>query len=179
MTKFDFVATALHGVTEPPEPWKRAISIMNRDIGELIGELYVERHFKHEAKERMDTMIQNLLKSYDHSIRELDWMGEQTREKALEKLWKINTKIGFPDKWTDYSELEIVEHSLITNTRNAANFSNYKAVSELDKPVDKSKWHMNPQTVNGKHSAWTITPPIPNLLSFLTPLTTTATTTTQ
>ena len=127
----------------------------------------------------MDTMIQNLLKSYDQSIRELDWIGEQTREKALEKLWKINTKIGFPDKWTDYSELEIVEHSLITNTRNAANFSNYKAVSELDKPVDKSKWHMNPQTVNGKHSAWTITPPIPNLLSFLTPLATTATTTTQ
>ena len=153
MTKFDFVATALHGVTEPPEPWKRAISIMNRDIGELIGELYVERHFKHEAKERMDTMIQNLLKSYDHSIRELDWMGEQTREKALEKLWKINTKIGFPDKWTDYSELEIVEHSLITNTRNAANFSNYMMRSELDKPIDKSKWKMTPQTVNGKHLA--------------------------
>ena len=80
MTRFDFIA-ALYGLAEPSEPWKRAISFMNKDIGELIGELYVERHFKHESKERMDTMIQNLLKSYDQSIRVIPqnyvWHGKR------------------------------------------------------------------------------------------------------
>src|SRR5665811_1000431 len=100
---FGFYRQGLSGVSEPRPLWQRAVSSINGNMGELLGQLYVERHFQPEAKERMDTMIQNLIKAYEKSINELDWMSDETRQQALIKLSKFNTKIGYPDHWRDYS----------------------------------------------------------------------------
>jgi predicted metalloendopeptidase len=117
-------------------------------MGELLGQLYVEKHFTAQAKSRMQEMIANLIEAYRQSITGLDWMSEETRQQALEKLSKFNSKIGYPDNWRDYSKLEIAAGDLVGNLKRATAFEYQRNLNKLDRPVDKSEWLMTPQTVN-------------------------------
>jgi len=149
---FDFFQAGLSGVSEPRPRWKRAVASINNNMGELLGQLYVDRHFQPEAKARMDTMIQNLIKAYEKSITELDWMSEETKQQALVKLSKFTPKIGYPDNWRNYSQMEIFAGDLVGNLKSAAKFENNRNLNKLDAPVDKDEWYMNPQTVNAYYN---------------------------
>ena len=149
---FDFFRKGLSGVDEQEPRWKRAVDSVNEDMGELLGQLYVEKYFQAESKARMDTMIKNLVKAYEVSILGLEWMSEETQQQALDKLHKFTPKIGYPDKWIDYTKLEVVDGDLITNIKSARNFAYNREIDKLDKPVDKSEWGMTPQTVNAYYN---------------------------
>jgi len=145
---FDFFSKALRGREEQRPRWKRAIGSVNANLGELLGQLYVEKHFPAAAKTRMRTMVNYLLLAYEESIRNLDWMSEETKSEALEKLSKFTPVIGYPDKWRDYSELQISADELVGNVRRARTFEHYRSVGKLGSPVDRSEWFMAPQQVN-------------------------------
>jgi endothelin-converting enzyme/putative endopeptidase len=152
---FDFYRAGLQGIDEPRPLWRRAVNATNGNLGELLGQLYVEEYFKQESKARMQSMIDNLLKAYGQSISELEWMGEETRQQALDKLSKFKTKIGYPDKWRDYSKLNIVAGDLVGNIKRSDVFETNRILDKLDKPVDKTEWGMTPQTVNAYYRpAW-------------------------
>jgi putative endopeptidase len=121
-------------------------------LGEAVGELYVAQHFKPEAKERMNELVQNLLKAFDKSIDELSWMTAETKIKAKEKLAKINTKIAYPDVWRDYSTLVVLPGDLIGNVKRAAQFEHRRQINKLGKPIDRNEWGMTPQTVNAYYN---------------------------
>jgi len=152
-TRFSFFNVTLRGQKEQQERWKRAISSVNRNLGELLGQLYVEEHFPPEAKARMETMVSNLILAYEESINNLDWMSDETKEKALEKLSKFSPKIGYPDKWRDYSVLQIAEDDLVGNIIRSRAFAHYRQIDKLGKPIDRDEWFMSPQTVNAYYSA--------------------------
>ncbi len=149
---FNFFTKGLRGVDEPEPRWQRAVDSVNGNMGELLGQLYVEKYFQAESKRRMDIMIQNLIKAYEVSIKDLEWMSEETRQQALDKLHKFTPKIGYPDKWIDYTKLEVVEGDLVANIKNGATFAYNREIDKLDKPVDKSEWGMTPQTVNAYYN---------------------------
>ena len=149
---FNFFRKGLSGVDEQEPRWKQAVDSVNENMGELLGQLYVEKHFQAESKERMDIMIQNLIKAYEVSILELDWMSDETKKQALDKLHKFTPKIGYPDKWIDYSKLEVVDGDLVANVKNGRSFAYNREIDKLDKPVDKSEWGMTPQTVNAYYN---------------------------
>ena len=149
---FGFFREGLSGVSEPRPQWKRAVEAINDKMGELLGQLYVERHFQPEAKARMDTMIQNLVKAYEKSITELDWMSDATKQQALVKLSKFTPKIGYTDNWRDYSKMDISAGDLVGNVKSAAEFEHNRNLNKLDAPVDKGEWFMNPQTVNAYYN---------------------------
>jgi endothelin-converting enzyme/putative endopeptidase len=145
---FEMYRRGLQGIEEPRPRWKRAIASINANMGELLGQLYVEKHFKPEAKARMQELIDNLVEAYHQSITGLDWMSEDTKREALAKLASFNSKIGYPDEWRDYSALEIVAGDLVGNVRRATAFEYQRNLNKLDRPVDKTEWLMTPQTVN-------------------------------
>ena len=149
---FGFYREGLSGVSEPSPQWKRAVNSINDNMGELLGQLYVDRHFQPEAKTRMDTMIQNLIKAYEKSITGLDWMSDETKQQALVKLSKFTPKIGYTDNWRDYSKMNIAEGDLVGNIKSAAEFEHNRNLNKLDVPVDKSEWFMTPQTVNAYYN---------------------------
>lgn len=149
---FEFYRAGLQGIEEPRPRWRRAVNATNGNMGELLGQLYVEKHYQEEARGRMETMIANLVEAYRQSILKLDWMGDETKQQALLKLSKFKPKIGYPEKWRDYSNLEIVAGDLVANVRSSAEFEYKRNVDKLDKPVDKSEWFMNPQTVNAYYN---------------------------
>ncbi len=149
---FEFHQAGLQGIEEPRPRWRRAVKATNGNMGELLGQLYVDKHYREEARERMETMIANLVEAYRQSITALDWMGDETKQQALVKLSKFKPKIGYPEKWRDYSSMEIVEGDLVTNIKSAAEFEYKRNIDKLDKPVDKSEWFMNPQTVNAYYN---------------------------
>ena len=149
---FEFHQAGLQGIEEPRPRWRRAVNATNGNMGELLGQLYVDKHYKVEARERMETMIGYLTEAYRQSINELDWMGDETKQQALVKLSKFNPKIGYPEKWRDYSSMEIVEGDLVGNIKSAAEFEYKRNVDKLDRAVDKSEWFMNPQTVNAYYN---------------------------
>ena len=149
---FNFFRKGLSGVDEQEPRWKRAVESVNANMGELLGQLYVEKHFQAESKRRMDIMIQNLIKAYEVSILDVEWMSEETKQQALDKLHKFTPKIGYPDKWIDYTKLEVVEGDLIANIKNGATFAYNREIDKLDKPVDKTEWGMTPQTVNAYYN---------------------------
>ena len=152
---FTFYKAGLQGVEEPEPKWKRAVNSINGNMGELLGQLYVDKHYQEASRERMETMIANLVEAYRQSILALDWMSDETKQQALIKLSKFNPKIGYPEKWRDYSSMEIVDGDLVANVKSAANFEYLRNIDKLDKPVDKSEWFMNPQTVNAYYNpAW-------------------------
>jgi endothelin-converting enzyme/putative endopeptidase len=152
---FDFNRAGLQGIDEPRPLWKRAVNAVNANMGQLLGQLYVERHYRDEARARMETMIANLIEAYRQSIQELDWMSEQTKQQALDKLSKFDPKIGYPKRWRDYGSMEIVADDLMSNIRSAAVYEWRRNVDKLDRPVDKSEWFMNPQMVNAYYNpAW-------------------------
>ena len=149
---FEFHQAGLQGIEEPRPRWRRAVNATNGNMGELLAQLYVDKHYKVEARERMETMIGYLTEAYRQSINELDWMGDETKQQALVKLSKFNPKIGYPEKWRDYSSMEIVEGDLVGNIKSAAEFEYKRNVDKLDRAVDKSEWFMNPQTVNAYYN---------------------------
>ena len=149
---FEFYSKTLRGVEQQLPQWKRAVSNVNANLGEVVGKVYVARHFPPEAKEAMLELVNNLVKAYDVSIRELDWMGEETRAQALDKLHKFTPKIGYPDKWKDYSSLEIREDDLVGNMQRSALFVYETNLARQGGPVDKTEWAMTPQTVNAYYN---------------------------
>jgi endothelin-converting enzyme/putative endopeptidase len=149
---FDFFSKGLRGIDEEEPRWKRAVDSINGNMGELLGQLYVEKHFQAESKKRMDELIENLIKAYEVSINELEWMSDETRQQALDKLHNFTPKIGYPDKWIDYTKLEVVEGDLVANIKNGATFAYNREIDKLDKPVDKTEWGMTPQTVNAYYN---------------------------
>lgn len=149
---FNFFGKVLRGTTEQRPRWKRAIGTVNGGIGELIGKVYVKSFFPPSAKSRMDNMIENLRTAYGNSIKELDWMGEETKIKALEKLHKFDPKIGYPSKWKDYSKVHINRDSLFANMGAIQKWNVNKNRSKLGQPIDRTEWAMNPQTVNAYYN---------------------------
>ncbi|MBT8132590.1 MAG: M13 family metallopeptidase, partial [Gammaproteobacteria bacterium] len=141
---FEFFNKGLRGVETPRPLWKRAVASTNGNLGELLGQLYVEEHFRPIAKKRMLVLIDNLIGAYEVSIKELEWMSEETRQEALQKLAKFTPKIGYPDRWRDYSSLEIIAGDLVGNIKRARRFETQRNVNKLDRPVDKDEWFMTP-----------------------------------
>lgn len=150
--RFDFYGKTLSGIQEQQPRWKRAVDASDEVLGELTGKLYVERHFKPEAKARMEQLVKNLIKAYEISINELEWMTEDTKVAAQDKLSKFTPKIGYPDKWKDYSALEIKADDLVGNYVRASHWGYDEMVAKLGKPIDKSEWFMTPQTVNAYYN---------------------------
>ncbi len=150
--KFSFYQGVLSGVKEQEPRWKRGVSLINGTLGEVVGKIYVERHFKPEAKTRMVELVENLRTAYGEGIKGLEWMSEDTKVQALDKLSKFTPKIGYPDKWKDYSELEIKADDLLGNMRRAAVVSVKQNREKLGQPVDRSEWFMTPQTVNAYYN---------------------------
>ncbi|MCS5582466.1 MAG: M13 family metallopeptidase, partial [Pseudomonadales bacterium] len=151
--RFDFYSKTLTGSEEQTPRWRRAVSSINSSIGEMLGKIYVERHFKPESKERMVEMVANLNRAYAESIRNLDWMSDETKEKALTKLSKFTPKIGYPDKWKDYSSMELAANDLVGNIKRARTFSHNRNVDKLGKPIDRTEWFMAPQQVNAYYNS--------------------------
>lgn len=149
---FEFYSKTLNGTEKPEEDWKRAVNTVNGSLGEVVGKVYVEKHFSPEAKERMVGMVKNLLKAYSESIKKLDWMSADTKKEALKKVDKFMIKIGYPDKWIDYSSLKIAKNDLYGNAQRATEFEYKRNLDKLGKPVDRAEWGMTPQTVNAYYN---------------------------
>ncbi|WP_254153769.1 M13 family metallopeptidase [Chryseosolibacter indicus] len=148
---FAFTQT-LNGQKVQTPRWQRMSSLTDNTIGELLGQLYVEKHFKPSAKARMDEMIKNLIKAYEIRIKNLDWMSDVTKQKALDKLHAFTPKIGYPEKWKTYDGLEITNKTFYQNVRNAGQWTYNDMVSQLGKPVDKKRFGMTPPTVNAYYN---------------------------
>ena len=149
---FAFYGTTLSGTPKIRERWKRAISLVEGSIGEEVGKVYVSRHFPPSSKEQVQKLVANLIEAYRVSISELTWMSPETKSKALEKLAKFTPKIGYPDKWRDYSKLNLKSDDLMGNIRAIARFSRDYELNKLAGPVDRDEWHMTPQTVNAYYN---------------------------
>ncbi len=149
---FDFYGTVMRGQEEQRPDWRRAVSLVNSHLGEAIGQVYVSEFFPPEAKQRMEVLVQNLLDAYEVSIRELDWMSEETRVQALDKLSKFTVKIGYPDEWKDYSSLVIEPDDLFGNLQRSALFQYEEKLEKQKSPVEKHEWAMTPQTVNAYYN---------------------------
>ena len=145
---FEFYGKALSGREEQREPWRRAVTTVNATLGEVVGKVYVKQHFPPEAKERMLELVGNLIKAYEKSIKELDWMTDETKAQALDKLSKFTPKIGYPDQWRDYSALTIEADDLFGNLERATLAEYQRQIDRQGGPVDRSEWGMTPQTVN-------------------------------
>jgi putative endopeptidase len=145
---FAFYGRTLSGTPALRERWKRGVGLVEGALGEVVGRLYVERHFPASSKERMVTLVANLVEAYRQSISTLDWMSPATRERALEKLGRFTPKIGYPDVWKDYSTLEIKPDDLLGNVARAGIWSNERELAKIGKPIDRDEWLMTPQTVN-------------------------------
>jgi putative endopeptidase len=149
---FDFFEHTVQGIQEIRPRWKRGVSTVEETMGELVGKVYVARHFKPEAKERMVKLVDNLKSAFWERIQSLTWMGAETKTKALQKLDKFTAKIGYPDKWRDYSKLEVVPGDLVGNIHRASEFEFDRQLQKLGKPIDRTEWLMTPQTVNAYYS---------------------------
>lgn len=149
---FRFYQGVLSGVEKQEPRWKRGVNVINGTLGEVVGKIYVAKHFKPEAKKRMTVLVENLRKAYAEGIKNLEWMGEETKKQALDKLAKFDPKIGYPDKWKDYSELEIKADDLAGNMRRAGLVSVKQNREKLGQPVDRTQWFMTPQTVNAYYN---------------------------
>ena len=150
---FDFHGRTLAGTQELRPRWKRALSLIESYLGEAMGRAWVARHFPPNAKDAMDALVRRLLDAYGESIRSLDWMSEETKEKALAKLATFNPKIGYPVKWRDYSSLNLdPDASLVDNVRAASAHATDREWAKLGQPVDRDEWYMTPQTVNAYYN---------------------------
>lgn len=149
--QFAFYGTVLTGAPEQRERWKRGVSLVEGLLGDAVGRIYVERHFPPAAKAAMDDLIDHLVEAYRASIEQLDWMGDETKARAHEKLGKFTPKIGFPVKWKDYASLEIGD-DLVANVQAATRFEHDRELAKIGKPIDRDEWFMNPQTVNAYYN---------------------------
>lgn len=149
---FDFFSKQLSGRKEQRPQWKRGVSVVNKNVGEVIGKVYVTRHFTPEAKSRMSELVENLRAAYGSSIDDLAWMSEDTKKAAQVKLAAFTPKIGYPDQWEDYSALTIKSDDIIGNIIRSRKVSSEKDLAKLGGPIRKWEWHMTPQTVNAYYN---------------------------
>ena len=149
---FAFFGRTLTGAPELRARWKRGVGLVERSMGEAVGATYVERHFKPTAKAAMDDLVANLVEAYRQSIETLEWMTPATRERALDKLQKFTPKIGYPDRWRDYSSLTIDAGDLLANVQAAGEFEFQRELKKIGSPIDRDEWFMTPQTVNAYYN---------------------------
>lgn len=149
---FDFYGGVLSGQQEMKARWKRVLSTTDNALGEALGQLYVEKYFPPQAKERMVKLVENLKIAFANRINNAEWMQDSTKQRAIEKLNAIMVKVGYPDKWKDYTHLEISAESYFGNVKASRQFYFADAISKIGKPYDKSQWGMSPQTVNAYYS---------------------------
>jgi putative endopeptidase len=150
--RFSFYGTTLSGVTEMEPRWKRGVSAVERTVGESVGKLYVEQNFPAERKARMEALVGNLLAAYKDSINKLDWMSPATKKEAQGKLAKFTPKIGYPNKWKDYSALVVSRDDLAGNVMRSRIVESNRELNKLGKPIDRDEWGMTPQTVNAYYN---------------------------
>ena len=150
---FAFFGFALSDILENKPRWKRGIAEVESGLPEALGKLYVEKYFPPENKVRMEQLVNNLIAAYRQSIESLSWMNQETKNQALIKLSKFTYKIGYPDKWRDYSKLVITKDDLVGNIMRIREFERQRQINKIGNPVDKSEWSMSPQTVNAYYSA--------------------------
>ena len=149
---FDFYGMTLSGKKEQSPRWKRAVGTVDGVLGEAVGQMYVKKYFPAEAKERMLKLVHNLQESLSERINALPWMGDSTKVKANEKLKAFYVKIGYPDTWRDYTDLQITKDSYYANIQRASKFEHAYRFAKAGKKVDKTEWHMTPQTVNAYYN---------------------------
>ena len=151
-TRFAFYGTIMHGQKAQEPRWKRVMQVVDGSIGELLGQMYVDKNFKPEAKKRMLELVNNLQQTYAERIKKLDWMSADTKQKALTKLNGFMKKIGYPDKWRDYSALAIVGNDYVANIIATSAWEYNYELNKLGKPVDRMEWGMTPPTVNAYYN---------------------------
>lgn len=149
---FNFYSKLIKGKKEQLPRWKRALIWEEDAMGEELGKLYVKENFSETAKKRYIDIVKNVMTAYEKRIKLLIWMSDSTKQKAIEKLHSITYKVGYPDKWKDFSKLEISKNSLVQNQKNISKFWLDDAINKLGKPVDKSIWEMTPQTYNAYYN---------------------------
>jgi putative endopeptidase len=149
---FDFYGKTLSGLKEPRPRWKRVMNEIDGSIGEILGQMYVDKTFKPEAKKRMLDLVNNLQQTYAERINRLDWMSDETKKKAVAKLNAFMKKIGYPDHWKDYSSVTIVPDNYVKNIMAASVFAYNYNINKLGKPVDRTEWGMTPPTVNAYYN---------------------------
>ncbi len=152
---FEFYGRVLNGTPELPARWKRAVAFVEGAIGEAVGKKYVARHFPPASKAMMNELVGNLIRAYRESISQLTWMTEATKERAYDKLSTFRPKIGYPDRFRDYSALEVSPHDLLGNARAAAAFKTDRDLAKIGSPVDRDEWFMLPQTVDAYYNPGT------------------------
>lgn len=150
---FEFSGKFMSGLKEMRPRWKRMTDAVSGSLGELLGELYVEKYFPESSKKRAHELVANIKLALKNRITKLDWMGEETKKNAIAKLEMINVKVGYPDKWKDYTALEINRDSYYDNVMRARHFGFLQNIKKIGKPVDKIEWGMTPQTVNAYYSS--------------------------
>ncbi|MDD2195629.1 MAG: M13 family metallopeptidase [Bacteroidales bacterium] len=150
--QFNFYGKVLSGSEVNKPRWERVAGAANMAIGELVGQTYVEENFSPEAKNKMVELVSNLKAVYRSRMQDLEWMSETTKKRAIAKLDAMNVKVGYPDKWKDYSDYEVTPNCYATNIKNALNFGFIQNMDKLGKPVDRTEWFMTPQTVNAYYS---------------------------
>jgi putative endopeptidase len=149
---FAFYGRTLTGAPQQRERWKRGVAMVEGALGEAVGKLYVDQHFSPAAKSRMVELVANLVEAYRQSISTLEWMSEETRTRALDKLDRFTPKIAYPDTWRDYSALQIEPGDLVGNVRRAGEYELAREIAKVGGPVDRSEWFMTPQTVNAYYN---------------------------
>jgi putative endopeptidase len=147
-TNFDFYGRTLSGTPQLRERWKRGVAVVEGSVGEAVGREYVARHFPPTSKAMMDDLVGNLLRAYRESISALDWMSDETKQRAFAKLDMFRSKIGYPEKFRDYSELDFTPHDLVGNVLSANAFETRRQLAKVGAPVDREEWLMLPQAVN-------------------------------
>ena len=153
---FEFYGKIMSGSEEQSPRWKRAVEVVNSSLGMAVGRIYCDKYFHEDAKKRMEKLVDNLLKAYSERINNLDWMSEETKAKAQEKLSAFYVKVGYPNKWIDYSSLEInKDDSYWDIVKKASKFEVDFMLDKLNRPVDKDDWYMTPQTVNAYYNPTT------------------------
>ena len=157
---FEFYGRTINGVQEQRERWKRGVANLNGLIGEGVGKLYVAKYFPPESKQQMDALVANLRTALERRLKDLEWMDEPTRTEALKKLSTFEPRIGYPDRWRDYSALSIEPGKAFENVERARAFEWNRQVARLGGPVDRAEWRMNAQTVNASYN------PLMNQITF-------------
>ncbi len=147
-TNFDFYGRTLSGTPQLRDRWKRGVAVVEGSVGEAVGREYVARHFPPASKQMMEELVGNLLRAYRDSISALDWMSEETKQRAYAKLEMFRSKIGYPDSFRDYSELDFKPEDLLGNVLSANAFETRRQLAKIGSPVDREEWLMLPQTVN-------------------------------
>ncbi len=149
---FNFYGVILSGAKKDKPRAKKGVLLVEGDLGFLLGKLYVAKYFPETNKQKMKLLVGNLIEEYEISIKQLDWMTDDTKKSALKKLSHLTLKIGYPDKWRDYSDLKLNDNNLLSNIIQINNFEYNYAINKLGKPIDKTEWGMTPQTVNAYYN---------------------------